>query len=71
MVQGSQNCKSQTTHIQGTRQTPVAKKPPTLNNDVPTLQLLHQTPELLITMLIERTAKGNYKHAREDPCTRG
>ena len=36
MVRGSQNRKSQTTHNQGTPQTPVAKKPPTLNNDVPT-----------------------------------
>ena len=37
MVRGSQNRKSQTNHNQGTPQTPVAKKPPTLNNDVPTL----------------------------------
>ena len=37
MVRGSQNRKSQTTHNQGTPQTPVAKKPPTLSNDVPTL----------------------------------
>ena len=36
MVQGSQNCKSQTTHNQRTPQIPVAKKPPTLNNDGPT-----------------------------------
>ena len=37
MVRGSQNRKSQTTHNQRTPQAPVAKKPPTLNNDVPTL----------------------------------
>ena len=37
MVQGSQNHKSQTTQNQGTPQTPEAKKPPTLNNDIPTL----------------------------------
>lgn len=35
MVHGSQNHKSQTTYNQGTPQTPM--KPPTLNNDVPTL----------------------------------
>ena len=36
MVRGSQNRKSQTTHNQGTPQTPLAKKPLTLSNDVPT-----------------------------------
>ena len=37
MVRRSQNWKSQTTHNQGTPQAPVAKKPPTINNDVSTL----------------------------------
>ena len=36
MVGGSQNRQSQNTHNQGTQQTPLAKKPPTLNNDIPT-----------------------------------
>ena len=36
MVRGSQNRKSQNTHNQGTPQTPLAKKPPSLNNDIPT-----------------------------------
>ena len=36
MVRGSHNRKNKTTHNQGTPRTPVAKKPPTLNNDVPT-----------------------------------
>ena len=34
MVQGSQDCKNKTTHNQGTPQTPVAKKPLILNNDM-------------------------------------
>ena len=36
MVRGSHDRKNKTTHSQGTPQTPVVKKPPTLNNDVPT-----------------------------------
>ena len=50
MVQGSQDCKNKTTHNQGTPQTPVAKKPLILNNDmVPTsTHQLHLTLELLI-----------------------
>ena len=36
MVHGSQNRKSQNTHNQGRPQTPLAKKSPTLNNDIPT-----------------------------------
>ena len=35
MVRGSQNCKSQNTHNQGTPQKHLAKKLPTLNNDIP------------------------------------
>ena len=35
MVWGSQNHKSQNTPNQGTPQTPLAKKPPALNNDIP------------------------------------
>ena len=36
MVRRSHDRKNKTTHSQGTPQTPVVKKPPTLNNDVPT-----------------------------------
>ena len=36
MIWGSQDRKSWTTHNQGTSQTSLAKKTPTLNNDVPT-----------------------------------
>ena len=36
MVRGSRNRKSQNTHNQGTPQKPLAKKLPTLNNDIPT-----------------------------------
>ena len=36
MVRGSQNRKNQNTHNLETPQTPLAKKPPTLNNDIPT-----------------------------------
>ena len=34
MVRGSQNHKSQNTHNQGTPQTPLVKKTPTLNNGI-------------------------------------
>ena len=36
MVRGSHDRKNKTSYNQGTPETPVAKKPPTLNNDVPT-----------------------------------
>ena len=36
MVPGSHDHKNKTTHNQGAPQTPVPKKSPTLNNDVPT-----------------------------------
>ena len=36
MVRGSRNRKSQNTYNQGTPQKPLAKKLPTLNNDIPT-----------------------------------
>ena len=58
MVQGSQNPKSQTTHNQGTPQTPVAKKP-TLNNDVPTSSIAtsSDTSTANYTKLIEEQQK--------------
>ena len=69
MVRGSQNWKSQTTHNQGTPQAPVAKKPPTINNDVPTL--IATLPDCWLPQAHKITGKGNYQHTGEDPCTRG
>ena len=58
MVWGSQNHKSQPIHNPGTLQTPVAKKPPTLNNDIHTLtETSSDTQTAYYTELIEEQQK--------------
>ena len=57
MVRGSQNRKSQNTHNQGTPQTPLAKKTPTLNNDI--------LPSLTATSSDNNRTADHYKHIEE------